>query len=111
MSKYSSGKIYTVRCKTDESLINVGSTIETRLSARFCKHKGQPYCSLCTSGNLNDVSGNINDQINDFSGNINNHINDISGNINDLWDKVNDLSDNLTQLKGNDTGQNSTISV
>ena len=46
MSKYSNGKIYTVRCKTNESLIYVGSTIETRLSARFCKHKTQYQCSL-----------------------------------------------------------------
>ncbi len=46
MSKYSSGKIYTVRCRTDESLIYVGSTIESRLSARFSKHKSQPCCSL-----------------------------------------------------------------
>ena len=46
MSKYSTGKIYTVRCKTNESLIYIGSTIETRLSARFSKHKTQYSCSL-----------------------------------------------------------------
>ena len=46
MSKYSKGKIYTIRCKFDDSLIYVGSTIETRLSARFAKHKNQASCSL-----------------------------------------------------------------
>jgi hypothetical protein len=46
MSNYSRGKIYTVRCRTDDTLIYVGSTIETRLSVRFCKHKCQPCCSL-----------------------------------------------------------------
>ena len=46
MSNYSRGKIYTVRCRNDDSLIYVGSTIEIRLSARLCKHKSQPHCSL-----------------------------------------------------------------
>jgi hypothetical protein len=46
MSNYSNGKIYTVRCKKNDSWIYVGSTIETRLSARFCKHKTQYSCSL-----------------------------------------------------------------
>ncbi len=46
MSNYSRGKIYTIRCRTDDTLIYVGSTIESRLSARFCKHKSQPHCSL-----------------------------------------------------------------
>jgi DnaJ-domain-containing protein 1 len=40
-NKYKNGKIYTIRCRTDDSLIYVGSTTETRLSARFGKHKHQ----------------------------------------------------------------------
>jgi hypothetical protein len=36
--KYQRGKIYTIRCKTDESKIYVGSTIET-LSSRMSKHR------------------------------------------------------------------------
>jgi hypothetical protein len=40
-NKYKNGKIYTIRCRTDNSLIYVGSTTETRLSARFGKHKHQ----------------------------------------------------------------------
>mmetsp|Transcript_15654 Transcript_15654/g.36270 ORF Transcript_15654/g.36270 Transcript_15654/m.36270 type:complete len:222 (-) Transcript_15654:2368-3033(-) len=39
--RYSRGKIYTIRCRTDDTLIYVGTTIETRLSARFAKHKTQ----------------------------------------------------------------------
>lgn len=38
MSDYSKGKIYTIRCINDNSLIYVGSTIET-LPRRFAKHK------------------------------------------------------------------------
>lgn len=45
-NKYINGKIYTIRCKTDNNLIYVGSTIEKRLSARFGKHKNQKHCSL-----------------------------------------------------------------
>jgi hypothetical protein len=40
MTKYSNGKVYTVRCKTDKTLIYVGSTIE-KLCNRFSKHKYQ----------------------------------------------------------------------
>jgi hypothetical protein len=42
---YSQGKIYTIRCRTDESLIYVGSTVE-HLSARFAKHKCHKHVSL-----------------------------------------------------------------
>ena len=45
-NKYKNGKIYTIRCRTDDSLIYVGSTIEPRLSVRFNKHKYQKGCSL-----------------------------------------------------------------
>ena len=46
MPEYSKSKIYTIRCITNENLIYVGSTTETRLSARFSKHKHQHCCSL-----------------------------------------------------------------
>jgi hypothetical protein len=36
--KYSNGKIYTIRCRSDNLLIYVGSTIES-LSQRFARHK------------------------------------------------------------------------
>ena len=39
MKDYSKGKIYTIRCLTDDSLIYVGSTIEA-LSKRWGGHKG-----------------------------------------------------------------------
>ncbi len=45
-NKYKNGKIYTIRCKTNNNLIYVGSTIEPRLSARFGKHKYQKNCYL-----------------------------------------------------------------
>ena len=38
MPEYSNGKIYTIRCKTDESLIYVGSTIQP-LHKRLHQHK------------------------------------------------------------------------
>ena len=38
MPDYSKGKIYTIRCKTDDSLIYVGSTINP-LSKRWGQHK------------------------------------------------------------------------
>jgi hypothetical protein len=38
MPDYKKGKIYTIRCKTDDSLIYVGSTVES-LSTRLTKHK------------------------------------------------------------------------
>ena len=40
--KYLRGKIYTIRCTSDNSLIYVGSTIET-LSQRFARHKNMCY--------------------------------------------------------------------
>ncbi len=40
MPDYKDGKIYTIRCKLDSSLIYVGSTVET-LCSRFSKHKYQ----------------------------------------------------------------------
>ena len=40
--KYLNGKFYTIRCISDNSLIYVGSTIET-LSQRFARHKGHCY--------------------------------------------------------------------
>ena len=36
--KYKNGKIYTIRCKTDDTLIYVGSTIQP-LFDRWFKHK------------------------------------------------------------------------
>ena len=38
MTDYKNGKIYTIRCKTDASLIYVGSTTE-KLSIRMSKHR------------------------------------------------------------------------
>jgi len=38
MPDYKQGKIYTIRCKTDDTLIYVGSTIEP-LCRRMSKHK------------------------------------------------------------------------
>ena len=38
MPDYSKGKIYTIRCKTDDTKIYVGSTIQP-LSVRFAEHK------------------------------------------------------------------------
>ena len=38
MSKYSNGKIYTIRCKKDDTKIYVGSTIQP-LNVRFSGHK------------------------------------------------------------------------
>ncbi len=45
MPDYSNGKIYTIRCRTDETLIYVGSTIQP-LFKRFYKHKRDKLCSL-----------------------------------------------------------------
>ena len=39
MPDYSKGKIYTIRCRTDNTLIYVGSTISS-LSKRWGQHKG-----------------------------------------------------------------------
>ena len=46
MVNYQNGKIYTVRCRTDDTLIYVGSTAEERLSARWGRHKTQKKVSL-----------------------------------------------------------------
>ena len=43
--RYQRGKIYTIRCYDDDTLIYVGSTIET-LSARMSKHRYDKTCSL-----------------------------------------------------------------
>ena len=45
MPDYKNSRIYTVRCRTDSSLIYVGSTTRP-LSRRFSAHKCQPTCSL-----------------------------------------------------------------
>lgn len=45
-SKYNRGKIYLIKCKSNENLIYVGSTIEHYLSTRFNKHKSHINCSL-----------------------------------------------------------------
>ena len=47
MPDYSKGKIYTIRCRTDDSLIYVGSTIQP-LSTRFGGHKRNTRISLHT---------------------------------------------------------------
>jgi hypothetical protein len=38
MPDYKQGKIYTIRCKTDDTLIYVGSTVQS-LSERMAKHR------------------------------------------------------------------------
>ena len=45
MPDYNNGRIYTVRCRTDNSLINVGSTTMP-LSKRFQLHKTNKSCAL-----------------------------------------------------------------
>ena len=45
MPDYKNSRIYTIRCKTDNSLVYVGSTTRP-LSRRFSAHKCQPTCSL-----------------------------------------------------------------
>jgi len=44
MPNYQEGKIYTIRCKTDNNLIYVGSTTQT-LAQRLGQHKRQSLCS------------------------------------------------------------------
>jgi len=46
MPDYSKGKIYTIRCKTDDAKIYVGSTIQN-LSARYAGHKGDSKRCKC----------------------------------------------------------------
>jgi len=43
--RYKRGKIYTVRCRYDDSLIYIGSTIQP-LSVRMCGHRRDKFCSL-----------------------------------------------------------------
>ena len=45
MPDYKNGRIYTVRCRTDNSLIYVGSTT-TPISERYSRHKLDKKCSL-----------------------------------------------------------------
>lgn len=46
MPDYSKGKIYTIRCRIDDSLIYVGSTVNT-LTRRFTNHKGVSESRKC----------------------------------------------------------------
>ena len=43
--RYKRGKIYTVRCRYDDSLVYVGSTIQS-LAKRIGLHRGHKKCSL-----------------------------------------------------------------
>ena len=43
--RYKRGKIYTIRCRYDDSLIYVGSTINI-LAKRMGRHRGDKKCSL-----------------------------------------------------------------
>ena len=45
MPDYKNGRVYTVRCRTDNNLIYVGSTT-TPISKRFSSHKKNKTCSL-----------------------------------------------------------------
>ena len=49
--RYDCGKIYVIKCKYDDTLIYVGSTIST-LEERFIDHKSDKNCSLykCVNG-------------------------------------------------------------
>ena len=44
--KYKRGKIYTIRCRYDDTLIYVGSTIEKYLSSRMSKHRYSNKCKI-----------------------------------------------------------------
>ena len=46
MPNYSNGKIYTIRCRTDTTLIYVGSTVNT-LTRRFTDHKSVSESRKC----------------------------------------------------------------
>ena len=53
MPDYKQGKIYTILCKTDDTLIYVGSTVQS-LSERMAKHrydamkkKNYAFLSIC----------------------------------------------------------------
>ena len=61
MPDYSNGKIYTIRCRTNPSLIYVGSTVEP-LSIRLAKHRAQSKIEKCKNRILyQNVNGNWND--------------------------------------------------
>ena len=40
INKYNNGKIYTIRCRLDDNLIYVGSTMQP-LHKRWCTHKSR----------------------------------------------------------------------
>ena len=44
--RYKRGKIYTIRCRYDDTLIYVGSTIEKYLSTRMAKHRYKNDCKI-----------------------------------------------------------------
>ena len=46
--RYKRGKIYTIRCRYDDTLIYVGSTIDT-LAKRMGGHRDKPRINRCTS--------------------------------------------------------------
>ena len=54
--RYENGKIYTIRCRYDDTLIYVGSTIEKYLSSRMSKHRYSKSCEVCKY--INDDWGN-----------------------------------------------------
>ena len=60
MPDYQNGKIYTIRCKSDNTLIYVGSTITT-LSRRLAEHK-----SKSKKYNTRKIYQSINDNWDDF---------------------------------------------
>ena len=45
--RYENGRIYTIRCRYDDTLIYVGSTIEKYLSKRMSKHRYSKSCEVC----------------------------------------------------------------
>ncbi len=46
MPDYSKSKIYTIRCKLDDTLIYVGATVQ-QLSVRYAEHKRHNRTSIC----------------------------------------------------------------
>lgn len=58
MPNYQNGKIYTIRCRNDDSLIYVGSTTQ-KLTERIAQHRRQSYKHSkrlfeCVNGNWED---------------------------------------------------------
>jgi hypothetical protein len=47
MPDYSFGKIYTIRCRYDDNLIYVGSTVEKKLCDRMSKHRSNSKQDRC----------------------------------------------------------------